>query len=186
MIKKLCTLIGGLVLIAAIAAGGYFLYTKFIKDKINPPDKVEFQIKYAYETTTGAQFDTVRYGFVKGYKGEAPQTVEIASSFDDNGNFRTVTGIKSRAFENAKNMKTVVIPSSVVYFGVRIFKGCDNLETIVLKMQQSSLFMAGFGGAFDDLDLSKITIRVSHEKVKEALLSAYKEANVVVDESLAE
>ena len=186
MIKKLCTFIGTLVLIAGIAVGGYFLYTNVLKDKINPPAKGEFEINYVYETTTDLEFDKIKYGFVKGYKGDAPEDVVIAKSFDDNGTTRSVNGIKNRAFKNAKNMKTIDIPSTVAFFGSNIFEGCDGLTTVVIRLQREKISAVNFYGAFDGVNLEKVTFKVSHEDVKESILSSYPKANVVVDEALAE
>lgn len=186
MLKKLCTFIGTLVLIAGIAVGGYFLYTNVLKDKINPPAKGEFEINYVYETLTDLDSDKIKHGFVKGYKGEAPEDVVIAKSFDNNGTTRSVSGIKNRAFKNAKSMKTIDIPSTVAMFGSNIFEGCDGLTTVVIRLQRGMVAAVSFYGAFDGLNLEKVTFKVSHEDVKENILSAYPKANVVVDEALVE
>lgn len=184
MFKKFCTFLGVLVLIAGVALGGYMLYTKVLKDKLWPSNTNDngetFSITYAYETTTSSKYDTEKYGFVKGYSGSVPETVVISASFSDNGVTRKVTGIKANAFANAKNLKSVEIPSTVNYFGINLFNGCDNLQTVIIKSQYSS----GFSGAFDGLDLSKITFKVADEEVKNRLLAAYPSANATLDESL--
>ena len=62
MLKKLCSFIGAIVLIAAIAVGGYFVYNKYIKNNVG-----EFQIQYTYEDYKGLGNRQGSHGNRKGF-----------------------------------------------------------------------------------------------------------------------
>lgn len=172
--KDFLAFIGALVLIVALVLVGIYLYKTYISG-----DAGEFEIEYAYETTTDSPSDTAKYFFVKGYKGKSPENVVIPETADDNGTVRKVYGIKAKAFEGNKDMKTVEIPGSVCYFGARIFSGCENLTTITIKSDERVL-VSGFDLVFDGLDLSKVTFIVENETVKSILSDAYPSANIQV------
>jgi hypothetical protein len=106
MLKKLCSFIGAIVLIAAIAVGGYFVYNKYIKNNVG-----EFQIQYTYEDYMGLG----NHGYVAGYKGVSPEDVVISDSFEVDGSKRTTYGIKINAFKDNTNMKSVDIPAMRFY-----------------------------------------------------------------------
>ena len=90
-----------------------------------------------------------------------------------------VKGIRARAFANNKNLKTIEIPSGIIYFEGYIFKGCDNLETIILKTDDV-IKHSSFDTAFEGVDLAKVTFIVESEDVKETLLRNYPQANIQI------
>ena len=118
--------------------------------------------------------------YVKKYKGKSPESIVIPEKANDqNGTERKVTGIRAKAFANNKNLKTIEIPSGIVYFEGYIFKGCDNLETIILKTDDV-IKHSSFDTAFEGVDLAKVTFIVESEDVKETLLRNYPQANIQI------
>lgn len=182
---KFLKFMGTLVIIAGLGVGGYFLYDRVLKDKISEWKGEEFQLIYSYETLTGVGSDTKPQGMVKGYQGVAPEEIVVDSSFDDNGTMRDVKIIKSFAFKSARKTKKIEFPSSIIFFGYDVFKSCDNLETVILKTPKEVASSIGFSGCFDSVDWNKATFYVTCEEIKESMVSAYADANVVVDPSLA-
>lgn len=172
--KDFLAFIGALVLIVALVLVGIYLYQTYTGGNSG-----EIELEYAYETTTDSPVDTIKYFFVKGYKGKSPENVVIPETADDNGTVRKVYGIKAKAFEGNKDMKTVEIPGSVCYFGEGIFSGCENLTTITIKSDERVL-VSGFDLVFDGLDLSKVTFIVENETVKSILSDAYPSANIQI------
>ena len=176
---------GTLVIIAGLGVGGYFLYDCVLKDKISEWKGEEFQLLYSYETLTGLDSDKTPYGLVKGYQGVAPEEIVVESTFEDNGTTRDVVAVKTNAFKNARKTKKVEFPASIYILGYDIFKGCDNLETVILKTPKEMAIHLGFGGCFGSVDWNKTTFYVTCEEIKESMVGAYADASVVVDASLA-
>ena len=182
---KFLKFLGALVLVAGVGIGGYFLYDRVLKDKISEWKGEELQLIYSYETLTGLDSDKTPYGLVKGYQGVAPEEIIVEDSFEDNGTKRAVVAVKSNAFKNARKTKKIEFPASVAIFGYNVFKGCDNLETAIFKMPKEMAPSIGFYGSFDTVDWNKTTFYVTCEEIQESMVSAYADANVVVDPALA-
>ena len=171
--KKFFAFIGAIVFIAALVFVGIYLYNKYVKT-----DAGEFEIVYAYEKMVESLDNKQMY--VKKYNGKSPENIVIPEKANDqNGTERRVTGIRARAFANNKNLKTIEIPSGIVYFEGYIFKGCDNLETIILKTDDVIKY-SSFDTAFEGVDLAKVTFIVESEDVKETLLRNYPQANIQI------
>ena len=171
--KNFFAFIGAIVFIAALVFVGIFLYNKYAKT-----DDGEFEIVYSYEKMLESSSIDNKQMYVKKYKGKSPENIVIPEKAkDQNGTERMVTGIRARAFANNKNLKTIEIPSGIIYFEGYIFKGCDNLETIILKTDDI-ISLSSFGTAFEGIDISKVTFVVESEDVKETLLRNYPEANI--------
>lgn len=115
----------------------------------------------------------------------APEEIIVEDSFEDNGTKRAVVAVKSNAFKNARKTKKIEFPASVAIFGYNVFKGCDNLETAIFKMPKEMAPSIGFYGSFDTVDWNKTTFYVTCEEIQESMVSAYANANVVVDPALA-
>lgn len=182
---KFLKFMGVLVIIAGLGVGGYFLYDRVLKDKISEWKGEEFQLIYSYETLTGLDSDKTLLGLVKGYQGVAPEEITVDSSFENNGTTKEVVAVKSNAFKNARKTKKIEFPSSVAVFGLNVFKGCDNLETAIFRMPKDMAPYVGFYGCFDGVDWNKATFYVTCEEIKESMVSAYTDANVIVDPALA-
>lgn len=171
--KNFFAFIGAIVFIAALVFVGIYLYNKYVKT-----DAGEFEIVYAYEKMVESLDNKQMY--VKKYNGKSPENIVIPEKANDqNGTERRVTGIRARAFANNKNLKTIEIPSGIVYFEGYIFKGCDNLETIILKTDDVIKY-SSFDTAFEGVDLAKVTFIVESEDVKETLLRNYPQANIQI------
>lgn len=171
--KNFFAFIGAIVFIAALVFVGIYLYNKYVKT-----DAGEFELVYAYEKMVESLDNKQMY--VKKYNGKSPENIVIPEKANDqNGTERRVTGIRARAFANNKNLKTIEIPSGIVYFEGYIFKGCDNLETIILKTDDVIKY-SSFDTAFEGVDLAKVTFIVESEDVKETLLRNYPQANIQI------
>lgn len=155
MLKKLCGFIGAIVLIAAIAVGGYFVYNKYIKKNVG-----EFQIQYTYEDYMGLG----NHGYVEGYKGVSHKDVVISDSFEVDGSKRTTYGIKMNAFKDNTKMKSVDIPATVKFISANSFVGCTNLETIIFRATDSNGLT--YSGGFVGVDKETVTVKVANEEVK--------------------
>lgn len=175
MLKKLCSFIGAIVLIAAIAVGGYFVYNKYIKNNVG-----EFQIQYTYEDYMGLG----NRGYVAGYKGVSPEDVVISESFEVDGSKRTTYGIKINAFKDNTNMKSVDIPATVKFISANSFAGCDNLEAIIFRATESSGLI--YSGGFVDVDKETVTVKVANDEIKAYMETVFTKATIVVDSTLAE
>lgn len=172
--KNFFAFIGAIVFIAALVFVGIFLYNKYAKT-----DDGEFEIVYSYEKMLeSSSISNEKQMYVKEYKGKSPESIVIPEKANDqNGTERKVTGIRAKAFANNKNLKTIEIPSGIIYFEGYIFKGCDNLETIILKTDDI-ISLSSFGTAFEGIDISKVMFVVESEAVRETLLRNYPEANI--------
>lgn len=154
---------------------GIYLYNKYVKT-----DAGEFELVYAYEKMVESSSIDNKQMYVKKYKGKSPENIVIPEKTkDQNGTERMVKGIRARAFANNKNLKTIEIPSDIIYFEGYIFKGCDNLETIILKTDDIIKY-SSFDTAFEVIDLAKVTFIVESEDVKETLLRNYPQANIQI------
>ncbi len=182
---KFLKFLGALVLIAGVGVGGYFLYDRVLKDKISEWKGEEFQLIYSYEKLTDSVLGAEPRGMVKGYQGVAPEEIVVDPSFEDNEAIRDVEIIKSFAFKNARKTKKIEFPASITFLGYDVFKGCDNLETVILKTPKKMAIHIGFGGCFGSVDWNKTTFYVTCEEIKESMVSAYADANVIVDPALA-
>ena len=80
--------------------------------------------------------------------------VKIPSELDG----KSVTRIRRFAFEGCTNIKSVSIPDSVKYLETASFRDCENLETVKLSNNLTSLSMYVFYGC---TNLREITIPVS-------------------------
>lgn len=69
----------------------------------------------------------------------------------------TITTIESGVFQNCTNLKSILIPSEVSVIGDAAFSGCTSLRDVVILSDSITLGQSA-SGAFDGLDLSKITI----------------------------
>ena len=173
--KNFFAFIGAIVFIAALVFVGIYLYNKYVKT-----DAGEFELVYAYEKVVESSSIDNKQMYVKKYKGKSPENIVIPEKAkDQNGTERMVKGIRARAFANNKNLKTIEIPSGIIYFEGYIFKGCDNLETIILKTDDI-IKHSSFDTAFEGIDLAKVTFIVESEDVKETLLRNYPQANIQI------
>lgn len=173
--KNFFAFIGAIVFIAALVFVGIYLYNKYVKTAAG-----EFEFVYAYEKVVESSSIDNKQMYVKKYKGKSPENIVIPEKAkDQNGTERMVKGIRARAFANNKNLKTIEIPSGIIYFEGYIFKGCDNLETIILKTDDIIKY-SSFDTAFEGIDLSKVTFIVENETVKSILSDAYPSANIQV------
>lgn len=175
MLKKLCGFIGAIVLIAAIAVGGYFVYNKYIKNNVG-----EFQIQYTYEDYMGFG----NHGYVAGYKGVSPEDVVISESFETDGSKRTTYGIKMNAFKDNTNMKSVDIPASIKFISAGSFSGCTNLETIVFRATDSNEL--SYSGGFVAVDKETVTVKVANDEIRSYMETVFTKATIVVDNALAQ
>lgn len=175
MLKKILIIIGAIVLIAAIAVGGYFIYIKCIKNNVG-----EFQIQYTYEDYMGLG----NHGYVAGYKGVSPEDVVISDSFEKDGSKRTTYGIKINAFKDNTNMKSVDIPASVKFISANSFVGCMNLKTIIFRATDSNGLT--YSGGFVDVDKETVTVKVANDEIKAYMETVFTKATIVVDSTLAE
>lgn len=73
--------------------------------------------------------------------GSATDSYVIIPEKADNGDI--VTAIGERAFESAKNVTAVQIPSSVTEIGVRAFEGCSSLAYISVEQGNSAYIDMG-------------------------------------------
>lgn len=174
MLKKLCSFIGAIVLIAGIVIGGYVVYNKYIKNNVG-----EFQIQYTYENYMGLG----NHGYVAGYKGVSPEDVVISESFELDGFKRTTYGIKINAFKDNTNMKSVDIPATVKFISANSFVGCTNLETIIFRVTESSGLT--YSGGFVAVDKETVTVKVTNDEIKVYMETVFTKATIVVDSSLA-
>ena len=174
-VKKICGFIGAIVLIAALAIGGYFVYNNYIKNNVG-----EFQIQYFYEDYMGLG----NRGYVASYKGVSPENVVISDTFEQDGSKRTTYGIKMNAFKNNTNMKSVDIPASVKFIAADSFAGCDNLETIVFRATESSGLT--YSGGFVAVDKETVTVKVANDEIKAYMETVFTNATIVIDSTLAE
>lgn len=173
--KNFFAFIGAIVFIAALVFVGIYLYNKYVKTAVG-----EFELVYAYEKMVESSSIDNKQMYVKKYKGKSPENIVIPEKTkDQNGTERMVKGIRARAFANNKNLKTIEIPSGIIYFEGYIFKGCDNLETIILKTDDIIKY-SSFDTAFEGIDLAKVTFIVESEDVKETLLRNYPQANIQI------
>lgn len=173
--KNFFAFIGAIVFIAALVFVGIYLYNKYVKT-----DAGEFELVYAYEKMVESSSIDNKQMYVKKYNGKSPENIVIPEKTkDQNGTERMVKGIRARAFANNKNLKTIEIPSGIIYFEGYIFKGCDNLETIILKTDDIIKY-SSFDTAFEGIDLAKVTFIVESEDVKETLLRNYPQANIQI------
>ena len=188
--KNFFAFIGAIVFIAALVLVGIYLYNKYVKTAVG-----EFEIVYAYEKMVEYLTNKYKYNprvahlrlpraecgdFQFEYNGKSPENIVIPEKAkDQNGTERMVKGIRARAFANNKNLKTIEIPSGIIYFEGYIFKGCDNLETIILKTDDIIKY-SSFDTAFEGVDLAKVTFIVESEDVKETLLRNYPQANIQI------
>jgi len=178
MVKKLCTLIGIIVLVAVLVVGGYFVYTKVIAKNVG-----EFQIQYSHEKYMEGY--EVYYNFVKGYTGKSVEDIVIAETFEQDGTSYTTNAIRANAFKNNKVVKTIDIPKNIYVFESNILSGCNNLTTITIRLQEETYITnTMFSMVFNGVDLTNVTFNVAKQSVKDAILNSYSTANVVVDSSL--
>ncbi len=175
MLKKICGIIGAIVILAAIAVGGYFVYNKYIKKNVG-----EFQIQYTYEDYMGLG----NRGYVAGYKGVSPENVVISDFFEVDGSKRTTYGIKMNSFKDNTNMKSVVIPATVKFISANSFVGCTNLETIIFRATESNGLT--YSGGFVDVDKETVTVKVANDEIKAYMETVFTKATIVVDSTLAE
>lgn len=175
ILKKLCGIIGAIVIIAALAVGGIYVYNNYIKKNVG-----EFQIQYSYEDYMGLG----NRGYVAGYKGVSPENVVISETFEQDGSKRTTYGIKINAFKDNTNMKSVDIPATVKFISANSFVGCTNLETIIFRATESSGLT--YSGGFVAVDKETVTVKVANDEIKVYMETVFTKATIVVDSTLAE
>lgn len=175
MLKKLCGIIGAIVIIAALAVGGYFVYNNYIKKNVG-----EFQIQYSYEDYMGLG----NRGYVVSYKGVSPENVVISETFEQDGSKRTTYGIKMNAFKDNTNMKSVDIPATVKFISANSFVGCTNLEIIIFRATDSNGL--SYSGGFVAVDKETVTVKVANDEIKSYMETVFTKATIVVDSTLAE
>ncbi len=84
--------------------------------------------------------DNIKYELIKGQqavscsadKAKELTVVEIPSRVSIKGRFYPVTQIEQGGFRKCKNLKSIVIPSTVNFIGSEAFWDCPNLESVVL------------------------------------------------------
>lgn len=103
---------------------------------------------------------TVEYNKVdkKAKKATVPSMLIV------NGVKYQVTSIAPKAFANNKNLKKIVVPSSVINIGKRAFCGCKNLKTIIIKTPYLTKKSIG-SNAFKGIH-AKATIKVPKKQKK--------------------
>lgn len=175
MLKKLCGIIGAIVIIAALAVGGIYVYNNYIKKNVG-----EFQIQYSYEDYMGLG----NRGYVAGYKGVSPENVVISETFEQDGSKRTTYGIKINAFKDNTNMKSVDIPATVKFISANSFVGCTNLEIIKFRATDSNGL--SYSGGFVAVDKETVTVKVANDEIKAYMETVFTKATIVVDGTLAE
>lgn len=175
MLKKLCGIIGAIVIIAALAVGGIYVYNNYIKKNVG-----EFQIQYSYEDYMGLG----NRGYVVSYKGVSPENVVISETFEQDGSKRTTYGIKMNAFKDNTNMKSVDIPATVKFIAANSFVGCTNLEIIIFRATDSNGL--SYSGGFVAVDKETVTVKVANDEIKTYMETVFTKATIVVDSTLAE
>ena len=175
MLKKLCGIIGAIVIIAALAVGGIYVYNNYIKKNVG-----EFQIQYSYEDYMGLG----NRGYVVSYKGVSPENVVISETFEQDGSKRTTYGIKMNAFKDNTNMKSVDIPATVKFISANSFVGCTNLEIIIFRATDSNGLT--YSGGFVAVDKETVTVKVANDEIKAYMETVFTKATIVVDSTLAE
>jgi hypothetical protein len=104
--------------------------------------------------------------------------VNIKGSVKLNGIYYRVTRIAANAFKNAPNATSIVIPSYVTQIDKNAFKGLKKLRTITFRIK-SMKYRTIEKGAFNGLDTTKITIKVSKgitDKQLKSVKKAFKKA----------
>ncbi len=76
-----------------------------------------------------------------------------------------VTNISNEAFKEAKNIKTVIIPSSVTSIGENAFSGCENLINITIPNSVTSIGKKAFKNckSLEEIKLSENINKISDE-----------------------
>ena len=69
-------------------------------------------------------------------------TIEIPATYKG----KSVTQILESAFQNAENIKNIVIPDSVMNIGAAAFSNCNSLTSIVIPTSVTSIGYAAFSG----------------------------------------
>jgi hypothetical protein len=104
--------------------------------------------------------------------------VNIKGSVKLNGIYYRVTRIAANAFKNTPNATSLVIPSYVTQIDKNAFKGLKKLKTITFRIK-SMKYRTIEKGAFNGLDTTKITIKVSKgitDKQLKSVKKAFKKA----------
>ena len=90
--------------------------------------------------------------------------VVIPSTVTINGKVYTVTAIADNAFLNVKDIKSVTIPATVKTIGKNAFKGCSNLEKVIIS--KNAVLKTIGNSAFEGCSkLKKITITAKVKKI---------------------
>jgi hypothetical protein len=104
--------------------------------------------------------------------------VNIKGTVKLNGIYFRVTRIAANAFKNTPNATSLVIPSYVTQIDKNAFKGLKKLTTITFRIK-SMKYRTIEKGAFNGLDTTKITIKVSKgitDKQLKSVKKAFKKA----------
>lgn len=88
----------------------------------------------------GVVIDNIKYELIKGQqavscsadKAKDLTVVEIPTRVSIKGRFYPVTQIEDGGFRKCKNLKSIVIPTTVNYIGSEAFWDCPNLESVVM------------------------------------------------------
>ena len=99
------------------------------------PSKAASEDDFRYVYCGGDDGDS--YYDITGYNGNAEEVI-IPSTYEG----IPVREIDYAAFENCSNLKSVVIPASVIYIGSFAFKGCD-LEKITVDADNPKYYSEG-------------------------------------------
>ena len=110
----------------------------------------------------GVSSETIRYradGTVKVVSiSSKSKKVVIGSTVKVYGEKYKVTAVSANAFKNCKNMTALTLPKTINAIGKNAFKGATKLRVIKLNITKA---ISVAKGAFNGVDSSKMTIRVS-------------------------
>ena len=105
-------------------------------DEEEPEDSFEETPEISRVFLKGVEYEldsTDRTARVLGTKKKSAEKVKIRASIQANGKKYKVTGIAGKAFNKRKKLKKVTIGKNIRTIGKEVFRGCDKLDTVVIK-----------------------------------------------------
>ena len=115
------------------------ILTLFVASSVWAQQSCDFEVDgiyYSFNSDDGSVGITFRQYNIPSYSG----SVTIPSTVTYNGNTYTVTSIEYSAFQDCKNLISVMIPNTVTYIDERAFSGCVNLTSVIIPNSVTKIY----------------------------------------------
>ena len=100
----------------------------------------------SYEVDNINYYINKNYSVSAGSNGNSYRNINIPNQVTINGKDYSVTSIGDYAFQNCKDILSVVIPNSVTTIGSYAFDECRNLSSIIIGTGVTSILSSAFNG----------------------------------------